>query len=86
MFGVGPLEFMIVVMVALLLLGSAVFVGAIVYAMGRNAVSEEDEQAEGGPSSSSESEDSALRIARERYARGEINHEEFEQIKATLGY
>gem|GEM_PF-2909549 len=36
--------------------------------------------------SAPETADKALAIARERYARGEINREEFEQIKATLGF
>lgn len=80
MFGIGPLELMIILLVGFFLIGSGVFVGAIVWGMGRNAASKPT----GDPDEPEQ--DNAMDIARERYARGEINHEEFEQIKSTLGY
>lgn len=80
MFGIGPLELMIILLVGFFLVGSGVFVGAIVWGMSRDATSKPTEDQD-------ESEqDNAMGIARERYARGEINHEEFEQLKSTLGY
>lgn len=38
----------------------------------------------GGSGASGEGRDNALDIARERYTRGEISHEEFEKIKKNL--
>lgn len=80
MLGIGPLELMIILLVGFFLIGSGVFVGAIVWGMSHNAASKPT----GSPDEPEQ--DNAMDIARERYARGEINHEEFEQIKSTLGY
>jgi len=97
--GIGPLELLIIILVAFLLLGGGVFVAAVVYGITRRAAGlgtpgvdtahgtrSPVTPADGAQTASSAAEDSAMAIARERFARGEINREEFEQIKATLGF
>lgn len=78
MFGVGGMELIVIVLVALLLFGPAVVVTWLVVTLARGSEpkgSEVDERS-----------DPAMIVARERYARGEITAEELEEMSRTLGY
>lgn len=71
--GLGITELLIIVAIIALLFGpGAVFV----YFWMKGS----------GSSETAKPDDPALEAARERYARGEINREEFEEIRSTLGY
>ncbi len=76
--GLGITELLIVVAIVVMLFGPAAIVGWVAYTMGKS-------QGESG-AAPSEKRDSAFDAARERFARGEIDRQEFDDIKATLGY
>ncbi|MHB9003139.1 MAG: SHOCT domain-containing protein [Coriobacteriia bacterium] len=73
MFGIGPFELGLVAVVFVLIFGPGTVL--VWWMLSR---SNEDESVPAG--------DPALEAARERYGRGEINREEFQEIKSTLGY
>lgn len=75
--GLGVTELLVIAVIAVLLFGPAAIAAWIAYTIGRSR-SEVEGPVEAG--------DPAFDTARERYARGEINREEFEEIKRTLGY
>ncbi|PKQ29614.1 MAG: hypothetical protein CVT60_04495 [Actinobacteria bacterium HGW-Actinobacteria-10] len=75
MFGIGPFELVLVAVVFVLVFGPGT---VLVWWMLSRYGTAGDETATAA--------DPALEAARERYARGEINREEFEEIKSTLGY
>ena len=78
MFGLGGMELVVILVVALLLFGPAVVVTWLVITMARGTDAKGNEV--------DERTDPAMIVARERYARGEITAEELEQMSRTLGY
>lgn len=78
MFGLGGMELVVILVVALLLFGPAVVVTWLVITMARGTDAKGTEV--------DERTDPAMIVARERYARGEITAEELEQMSRTLGY
>lgn len=74
--GLGVSELLIIGGIAMFLFGPTVVVGWIAYSVGKN-------RSEGPPSAP---RDPALDAARERFARGEIDAAELEEITRTLGY
>ncbi|MDP2182701.1 MAG: hypothetical protein Q8K99_09055 [Actinomycetota bacterium] len=75
MFGIGPMELLILVTIIALVFGP----GAVVLWILTRA---KDAAAPPAPPM----HDNALDIARERYARGEIDAEQLAEITRTLGY
>lgn len=75
MSGIGPFELAFVAIVVVLLFGPGTVMVWWLLTHGSAANDEKVPPA-----------DSALEAARERYGRGEINRNEFEEIKSTLGY
>jgi uncharacterized membrane protein len=76
--GLGVTELLIIAAVVVLIFGPSAIVAWVFYLMGRNQAAGSD--GESAPA------DPALEAARERFARGEIDREEFESMKSTLGY
>lgn len=74
MMGIGPFELLLVAAGFLFLFGPG---AVLVWWLLTHSNAANDETPAGDP---------ALEAARERYARGEINREEFEEVKSTLGY
>jgi putative membrane protein len=74
--GLGFTELLIIAAVVVLIIGPTAVVAWVFYLMGKNQAGE----------SGTAAADPALETARERFARGEIDREEFESIKSTLGY
>lgn len=75
MFGIGPFELSLVAIVFVLLFGPGT---VLVWWLLTHGSAANDENAP--------APDPALEAARERYGRGEINRNEFEEIKSTLGH
>lgn len=73
MFGIGPFELVLVAVVFVLIFGPGTVL--VWWMLSRSR-----------PADDSTASDPALDAARERYGRGEINREEFQEIKSTLGY
>lgn len=82
MFGLGVTELIIVLAVVALLFGPALAVAWLAWSVARS----DGEPTADRATTPSEASDPAVMVARERYARGEITREEFEEIRATLGY
>ncbi len=78
--GLGVPELLIIAGIVLLVFGPTAIVAAIFYAIGKNRSYLD------APPPVDESIDLAMVAARERYARGEIDKAQFEEIKTTLGY
>ncbi len=80
---VGGAEVLILGVVVVLLFGPALAVAWLAWTIARST-----SEISRGPSQESveEATDPAVMVARERYARGEISKEEFDEIRATLGY
>jgi len=76
--GIGITELLIVLAIVVLLFGPTAIVAWIAFTMGKS-------QGE-GTTARRETADPAFEAARERFARGEIDRHEFEEIKSTLGY
>lgn len=75
MFGIGPFELSLVAIMFVLLFGPGT---VLVWWLLTHYNAANDENAP--------AVDPALEAARERYGRGEINRNEFEEIKSTLGH
>lgn len=75
MMGIGPIE-----------LGLLVLLFAMLFGPGTVLVWWLVTQARAGGPPAGEAGDPAFAAARERFARGEINREEFEEIKSALGH
>lgn len=76
--GLGITELLVILAIIVMLFGPAAIVAWIAFTMGKSQGEIE--------SSTGEKRDPAFDAARERFARGEIDRQEFEDIKSTLGY
>lgn len=75
--GLGITELLVILAIVVMLFGPAAIVAWVAFTMGK---SQGESQAAG------EKRDPAFDAARERFARGEIDRQEFDDIKSTLGY
>ncbi len=79
--GLGLFEIVIILGIIALLFGP----GAVIVWWLVTQAKVAEGGAPGEPHSAAPAADPALELARERYAAGEIDREEFEEIKSTLG-